>query len=157
MAKLVIREGDYVHEHPIEEIETLIGRSQKCAVRLTEPAASRNHCTILKTPEGFLLMDLQSSNGTILNGGRVTESTLKSGDVIRIGNAELMFKDELEDSKKVVDVREKIREITNDQNVVRYDIVKTADGQEELKYTRVRKDGGEPETQGNVPPRPDGA
>lgn len=152
MAKLVIREGDYSHEHTLDEVETLIGRSQKCLVRLTEPAASRNHCTILKTPEGWLLMDLQSSNGTILNGTRITESPLKTGDTIRIGNAELLFKDDGDDSKKVVDVREKFKEMESDKNVVRYDIVKTPGGEEELQFRRtersgpLRKDLQEPET-----------
>ncbi|MBI2921201.1 MAG: FHA domain-containing protein [Planctomycetes bacterium] len=152
MAKLVIREGDYSHEHTLDEVETLIGRSQKCLVRLTEPAASRNHCTILRTPEGWLLMDLQSSNGTILNGARITESPLKTGDTIRIGNAELVFKDDADDSKKVVDVREKFKELENDKNVVRYDIVKTPGGEEELQFRRTernaprRKDLQEPET-----------
>lgn len=161
MAKLVIREGDYQHEHPLDEVETLIGRSQKCLVRLTEPAASRNHCTILKTPEGWLLMDLQSSNGTILNGVRITESPLKTGDVIRIGNAEMVFKGDSDDSKKVVDVREKFRELSGDDKVVKYEVVTSEDGTEELKAERVdraarlRKEGRdphEPETKDPMPP-----
>ena len=162
MAKLVIREGDYTHEHPLDEVETLIGRSQKCLVRLTEPAASRNHCTILKTPEGWLLMDLQSSNGTILNGVRITESPLKTGDIIRIGNAEMAFKGDSDDSKRVVDVREKFRELSGDQKVVHYEVVTSEDGTEELKAewsdraAKMRKEGKdprEPETKDPVKPK----
>jgi len=160
VAKLTIREGDYVHDHQLDDVETLIGRSQKCVVRLTEPAASRNHCTILKTPEGWLLMDLQSSNGTILNGVRITESPLKSGDSIRIGNAEMIFKDDADDSKKMVDVREKVKELS-DAKAVRYDLVTGEDGTEELKVEwqgreqKFKKDPHEPETRDSVsPPTP---
>jgi pSer/pThr/pTyr-binding forkhead associated (FHA) protein len=162
VAKLVIKEGDYTHEHPLDDVETLIGRSQKCLVRLTEPAASRNHCTILKTPEGWLLMDLQSSNGTILNGVRITESPLKTGDVIRIGNAEMSFKGDNDDSKRVVDVREKFRELSSDQKVVHYEVVTSEDGTEELKAewsdraAKMRKEGKdprEPETKDPIPPQ----
>jgi pSer/pThr/pTyr-binding forkhead associated (FHA) protein len=161
LAKLVIREGDYTHEHPLDEVETLIGRSQKCLVRLTEPAASRNHCTILKTPEGWLLMDLQSSNGTILNGVRITESPLKTGDVIRIGNAEMAFKGDQDDSKRVVDVREKFRELSDEKQVVHYEVVKSEDGTEELKaewsdraakIKKEPKDPHEPETRDPISP-----
>lgn len=161
MAKLVIREGDYVHEHPLDEVETLIGRSQKCLVRLTEPAASRNHCTILKTPEGWLLMDLQSSNGTILNGVRITESPLKTSDVIRIGNAELVFKSDEDDSKRMMDVREKFRELDGDKKVVHYEVVTGEDGTEELKAewteraAKVRKEKNPAEPETKDPIRPD--
>jgi pSer/pThr/pTyr-binding forkhead associated (FHA) protein len=160
VAKLIIKEGDYTHEHALDEVETLIGRSQKCIVRLTEAAASRNHCTILKTPEGWLLMDLQSSNGTILNGIRITESLLKTGDVIRIGNAEMTFKDDLDDSKKLSDVREKLKELERDPNVARVDLVKGEDGSEELVYRKIErsqppaKDPKEPETKDSVPRSP---
>jgi pSer/pThr/pTyr-binding forkhead associated (FHA) protein len=142
-------------------VETLIWRSQKCVVRLTEPAASRNHCTILKTPEGWLLMDLQSSNGTILNGVRITESPLKTGDVIRIGNAELAFKGDADDSKHVMDVREKFRELSDEKHVVRYEVVKSDDGTEELKaewsdraakLKKEPKDPHEPETRDPIHP-----
>jgi pSer/pThr/pTyr-binding forkhead associated (FHA) protein len=162
LAKLVIKEGDYVHEHSLDDVETLIGRSQKCLVRLTEAAASRNHCTILKTPEGWLLMDLQSSNGTILNGVRITESPLKSGDVIRIGNAEMTFRDDGDDVKKIMDVREKFREISSEKGVVRYEVVRSEDGTEELKVqwaeriAKLKKDQSEdrePETKDPVPPQ----
>jgi general secretion pathway protein E len=66
-----------------------IGRHASNALVLNESMASRFHCVIERDVGGYVVRDLQSSNGTVLNGNRVLKAELKSGDVITIGSVEL--------------------------------------------------------------------
>src|SRR4051812_11146043 len=67
-----------------------IGRHADNALVLDESQASRFHCVIEREPGGtFTLRDLQSRNGTLLNGQRVINSVLKTGDLIVIGAVQM--------------------------------------------------------------------
>src|SRR5579871_6024590 len=70
-----------------------IGRTPENAVVLPADHVSRNHAMIQMTDRGeYFLLDLGSSNGTFLNGNRVSvPSLLKDGDQIRIGTSVLSF------------------------------------------------------------------
>jgi transcriptional regulator with GAF, ATPase, and Fis domain len=70
----------------------LIGREVERGLSLPgDPRASRKHASVHKSPLGGLrLVDEGSSNGTCVNGKRVTESTLVDGDVITIGDSLLV-------------------------------------------------------------------
>jgi pSer/pThr/pTyr-binding forkhead associated (FHA) protein len=74
------------------EAET-IGRAPDSSIYLKDATGvSRYHARILRQGDGFLLVDLNSSNGTFLNGARVLDPVpLSNNDVIAIGNAELHF------------------------------------------------------------------
>lgn len=67
----------------------LIGRSSICEVFLGDRKASRNHASIQRTPEGALLTDHGSGNGTRCNGEKITKTELHQGDVIRIGDTDI--------------------------------------------------------------------
>jgi len=69
----------------------LLGRGPDCDLRLDVPQASRRHAAIEWTDEGFMLRDLGSANGTLVNGNLVTAALLTPGDVIGIGPARLRF------------------------------------------------------------------
>lgn len=69
----------------------VIGRSRSCLVTLSSPDASRRHAEIVPVPAGHLLRDLGSTNGTFVNGERIEERTLASGDRIEIGNELVTF------------------------------------------------------------------
>jgi len=69
----------------------VIGRSRSCQVTLASPDASRRHAEIVPASAGHLLRDLGSTNGTYLNGERIEERALRSGDRIEIGNELLTF------------------------------------------------------------------
>jgi two-component system, NtrC family, response regulator GlrR len=58
---------------------------------LSDPTVSRHHCSIIATPDGFLLRDLQSTNGTILGEHRIQSAYLRPLAVIRIGRSALVF------------------------------------------------------------------
>ena len=59
-----------------------------------DSAASRRHATVYRTPAGWHIRDLQSANGTSLNGKWVTDSPLAPGDAIAIGKVNLVCEEE---------------------------------------------------------------
>ena len=70
----------------------VLGSSADCDVQLDEAGVSRRHAEIrLDADNSLLLKDLGSRAGTLLNGERVTESHLGSGDEIRIGTCRMLL------------------------------------------------------------------
>ncbi len=78
--------------YDIVDSEIAIGRSQKCHVVLEDKRSSRKHAIIVQKNGKHHLKDLGSANGTLLNGEKVDEQELHSGDVIRIGDTQFTFK-----------------------------------------------------------------
>jgi len=71
---------------------TKIGRNPKNDLVLNDPEVSGQHAQIRRDASGFLLEDLQSSNGTFLNGARLsTPARLASGALIKVGKTQLEF------------------------------------------------------------------
>ncbi len=65
-----------------------IGRGEHCTARfdpLVERVMSKTHCEIESRPDGFLLADQNSTNGTFVNGQRIDRVMLRSGDQIQFG------------------------------------------------------------------------
>ena len=81
MARLVIFDetvrGLDLPKHPV-----ILGRSQKVDVPIHDPILSRKHCSIVPAGSGLCLIDLNSSNGTYLNGQPIERSELKFDDII---------------------------------------------------------------------------
>jgi hypothetical protein len=72
--------------------EVTLGRSPECSMQLPAARASRRHASIAWQGERVVLRDLGSTNGTFLNGERVTgEAPLHSGDRITIGGVEIRY------------------------------------------------------------------
>jgi hypothetical protein len=69
----------------------VIGRLPECAVTLSDPQASRHHAEIRREDGAYRLVDLDSMNGTFVNGVRVREHVLSDGDVIGIGATSIRF------------------------------------------------------------------
>ena len=69
----------------------VLGRSRSCDLRIGGSDASRRHAEILGDPDGFLLRDLGSTNGTFVNGAKITKQFLRDGDEVRIGEARMKF------------------------------------------------------------------
>lgn len=65
----------------------VLGRGVEADVRLEFPGVSRLHAEIRRQGVWFEVRDLGSTNGTFLNGQRVTQSALSAGDVLRLGDA----------------------------------------------------------------------
>jgi hypothetical protein len=72
---------------------TRLGRSREADLRLDDTAVSRQHAEIRRDGDGrHVLVDLGSTNGTLLNGSRVSTSKLRDGDVVTIGAAVLTYR-----------------------------------------------------------------
>ena len=70
---------------------TVIGRSSECDIVVGDPNVSRRHAEVRRIGRGFSLVDLGSTNGTEVNGQRVTETSLMNGDVIGVGTTQITF------------------------------------------------------------------
>jgi FHA domain-containing protein len=71
---------------------TTIGSIGGNTVVLADPAVSRKHLGIKRIGSGYELADLGSSNGVYVNGQRVPKRLLQTGDIIRIGTSEMVFR-----------------------------------------------------------------
>ncbi len=76
------------------ETTTAVGRARANDIVLDDVAVSSQHCRIRHEDGGFVLHDLQSTNGTYVNDQKVSRHRLSTGDVIRIGETPLLFKRE---------------------------------------------------------------
>jgi hypothetical protein len=92
-AKLILKQDEQTAEWTLTEDTTSIGRMPDSDLCLSEDLrVSRQHAVIHRAPTAFILTDLNSANGTFLNGALLTEpAVLHSGDLIRIGHTELTF------------------------------------------------------------------
>lgn len=73
--------------YPLGDKPLLIGRGEDCDIRIQDNSVSRKHARIQSTPEGYMVEDQQSTNGTFVND-RQTDSgcLLQDGDYLRVGN-----------------------------------------------------------------------
>jgi len=71
---------------------TTIGSVAGNTIVLSDPAVSRKHVGIRKNGEWFEFADLGSTNGVYVNGHRMPRKQLASGDVLRVGNTEMVFR-----------------------------------------------------------------
>ena len=74
---------------PIGGKAVVIGRSKDCDVPLADGNVSRRHAELGRSEEGFVLRDLDSTNGTMVNGRRIRSATIGAGDEITIGMSTL--------------------------------------------------------------------
>lgn len=71
--------------------KTSLGRHPNNTLRLVDREVSKEHASIERVGNTFLLRDLNSSNGTFVNGRKVRELRLRDGDEIALGNSRLVF------------------------------------------------------------------
>jgi hypothetical protein len=88
VGSLVLPDGRRV---PLGEAVFTIGRLPECDIVVADPKASRKHAEIRPAGNGFLLVDLQSTNGTRVNGSVVREHILVDGDRVGVGATEFRF------------------------------------------------------------------
>ncbi len=94
-AKLLLKSKDAAMQEIDITIPTFsIGRKQDNDLVLDDPAISGHHARILKIQAACFLEDLKSTNGTLLNSRPVDRRQLQDADVIAIGHARLVFRDQ---------------------------------------------------------------
>jgi hypothetical protein len=69
----------------------VLGRSRDCDVRVSDLNVSRKHAEIREQGQQWLLVDLGSTNGTLLNGRRIEKEQLTDGDTITVGSTQIVF------------------------------------------------------------------
>ncbi len=85
--KLVVVQGKPIgKEIPLRIPRLLVGRGAECQLRPTSELVSRQHCVFILGEDSLRLRDLGSTNGTFVNGHRITgEVVLRHGDTVQIG------------------------------------------------------------------------
>ena len=100
MAKLIITSGDDAgREIPLSDTQ-VVGRLPTNAIPIKDSGSSRQNTRIYRAQGRFAVIDLNSKNGTFVNGERVERAALKDGDVITIGSTSFRF-DGAEDAPPV--------------------------------------------------------
>ena len=93
MAELVITTADgRTRRHELTGPVTL-GRDPFCEIPLDDLGTSRHHARIRPEGDGYLVEDLGSKNGTVLNDVQCTSSRLKDGDEVMLGSVRVMYRD----------------------------------------------------------------
>ena len=74
------------HEFEVDDLPAIVGRSADAQVRLIDPMVSRLHCKLEDLDGTLVVRDLDSKNGTYVNGYRTTERALMPGHRLAVGN-----------------------------------------------------------------------
>jgi hypothetical protein len=94
MAKLVISKSDnMLGSRFLDNARISIGRASGNDIQLDDAAVSKQHAVIEVVGKDHILMDMGSSNGTFVNGGRVSRHLLRHGDVIEVRDFQLRYVD----------------------------------------------------------------
>jgi pSer/pThr/pTyr-binding forkhead associated (FHA) protein len=102
-AELVRIDGDRHMSFPLGR-RTRIGRAPGCELQIDSQSVSRNHAMILKGARELIVEDLNSTNGVLLNGRRVSRNLLTDGDLLTIG--EIQFRCVLKPNPRGAEVTE---------------------------------------------------
>jgi hypothetical protein len=94
MAKLQVLSGSTAGQTYELKVETTtVGRVEDNAFQIAEPSVSSHHCEILLKGNDVVVRDLNSTNGSFINGEKITESVLKPGQTLRLGQIEIRIDD----------------------------------------------------------------
>ncbi len=86
-----LERGGPAERHEINRTPFRIGRSRSADLTIYSHKVSKDHALISQTPSGYVLHDLSSTNGTFVNGKRISEVQLADGDIIHVAHWELGF------------------------------------------------------------------
>jgi len=83
--------GQKIGEFPLDKPAVIVGRDPACDLQIDNLGISRTHCQFIKRGGTFLIQDMNSANGTYVNGQQIGEHYLKDGDEVLIGKFALVF------------------------------------------------------------------
>jgi chromosome segregation ATPase len=89
-AELVRIDGDRTTTHPLVR-RTRIGRANGCELQVESSSVSRHHALLLLGPRDAVIEDLNSTNGVVVNGHKVSRHLLADGDAVTIGDVQFRF------------------------------------------------------------------
>jgi len=91
---LLASEGKTVVERELKPGRLVIGRTPDNDLQIDSKFISRHHCQIVTQPDACLIEDLNSTNGIYVQSKRVRRYNLNDGDVVQVGQHEIMYIDE---------------------------------------------------------------
>ena len=92
MAKVTVTfSGELVGEYPLDRPASIVGRDATCDIQIDNLGVSRAHCQFVKRGNTYILQDMNSANGTYVNGRKVGEHYLNDGDEVLVGKFLLKF------------------------------------------------------------------
>ncbi|MDQ3875480.1 MAG: DUF3662 and FHA domain-containing protein [Actinomycetota bacterium] len=77
--------------YEVEKRRVVLGRSRECDIQLADPNVSRRHAELRQEGTTYWIVDLDSTNGTVINGRRLKRAKLQDGDTITLGATDIMF------------------------------------------------------------------
>ena len=90
MAKLVLLSAGMTgRTHELKAEKTTIGRVEDNMFQIAEPSVSSHHCEVLLRGKEVVVKDLNSTNGTYINGEKISEAPLNPGQILRLGQIEM--------------------------------------------------------------------
>lgn len=126
---------------------TLVGRSEEADLKLDHKSVSKLHCVLVRTPEGLLVRDLGSTNGTRINGQRVRRGVLIHEDVLNL--AHYSFRVEIADNRNPQPIPQYADNATLVGNV---DDFQTGSALDHAAKANNEREGPNYSRSGNVPP-----
>lgn len=102
MAKIILTlDNTYLSEYPLIKARTSIGRRPNNEVHLDNLAVSGEHAAIVKMGGDYFVEDLESTNGTLVNGEAIKKHLLQHDDVIELGKYRLKYVNDAVDSSGI--------------------------------------------------------
>jgi Protein of unknown function (DUF3662)/FHA domain len=77
--------------HEVAGSRALLGRSKECDIRISDPNVSRRHAEVRQEGSAYWIVDLDSTNGVLVNGRRQKRAKLDDGDKITLGSTDIVF------------------------------------------------------------------
>jgi pSer/pThr/pTyr-binding forkhead associated (FHA) protein len=97
-------DGSRQERWEISDAPFVVGRSGKAQLSLEDDGVSRRHFVIVRVGEGYIIKDLNSRNGTWVEGRRVVTEKLRHNDCILVGRTQFVFADVSAQSAAVSDL-----------------------------------------------------
>ncbi|MBL8202429.1 MAG: FHA domain-containing protein [Chromatiales bacterium] len=88
---IVMLDGAIIERRELTSGRLAIGRSPQSDLRLNSRYVSRHHAALLVTADGVTVVDLQSTNSTLVNGKAIARQRLEHGDLVSIGNFRVRY------------------------------------------------------------------
>jgi pSer/pThr/pTyr-binding forkhead associated (FHA) protein len=86
---VVLSEGLTGRSHELKAEKTTVGRVEDNTFQIPDPSVSSHHCEIILRGTEVVIKDLDSTNGTFINGQQITEAALKPSQILRLGQVEV--------------------------------------------------------------------
>jgi len=86
---VVLSEGLTGRSHELKAEKTTVGRVEDNTFQIPDASVSSHHCEIILKGSDVVIRDLNSTNGTFINGQQITEAALKPSQILRLGQVEV--------------------------------------------------------------------